>query len=143
MSPRALCLALLLLATASATTAEEDDFDYSCIPGIVPTIGVILPRGDIHVETGSDPFDIYCRLNPAHEYARQHGAERLGLFLAGKDDEDDGPRRMQTRIVNATTVAGRYVPGADMRRDLVTCKVDVGGGSSAGVCQQNVFVGSK
>ncbi len=35
-------LAALLLATAATTASsirEEDDFDYSCLPGIKPDIG--------------------------------------------------------------------------------------------------------
>ena len=100
-----------------------------------------IPRGDIHVEKGSDPVDIYCRLNPAHEYFTLYGVSRLGLYVAGGDG--GGPRRLPTRVVNETTVMATYEPSSHMSADLITCSMDVGGGQLKGVCNQNIYVGSK
>ncbi len=104
------------------------------------SLTVILPRGDQHLELGSPSVDIYCRLNPRHEYARRFGADRMGLYLAG---ESGGPRRMRTTRINDTTVMATYEPGSSMKMDLVSCKVDLGEGQPRGVCQQNIYVGSK
>ncbi len=102
-----------------------------------------IPRGDIHVEVGSPPFDIFCRLNPSHEYLSLFGIERVGMYLAGGAGDDDGARKLDTRVVNETTIVARYEPGRRMRTDLVTCSMDVGGGQLRGVCNQNIYVGSE
>ena len=99
-----------------------------------------IPRGDIRVEVGSPPFDIFCRLNPAHPYTPLFGSRALGLYLAGAEG---GEVRMDTTVVNATTIRGRFDPGLDMRLDLVSCRIDAGAGTLKGVCNQNVYVGGE
>jgi hypothetical protein len=103
---------------------------------------VTTPKGDTHVKVGSAPFKIHCLLNPTHNYHTVSGLDsrNLEFQLAG----DDGiPVRMDSEIVNETTISATFEPGTQERMDLISCRLNIGGGQQRAVCQQNVYVGRK
>jgi len=122
---------LLLLALVIATVAD-DDF-YTCIPGIDPSPGVSTPKGDIEVLEGSDPFSLYCHLNPGHHYYNRENyrSSDLGFWI--------DQTRLPSTIVNSTTIMAMFDP-SEAGETKVTCKVDAGS-AKKGICKQIVYVG--
>ena len=88
----------LLLIVVTTTTVSSSAMDYTCTPGVQPSPGVSLPRGDVSQEVGGPPLTLTCHLNPGHEYYAVQGLRGKDLFF-----EMDRVK-LNTTIVNDTTI---------------------------------------
>jgi len=149
----------LIAAVASVANGQNEEF-FQCLPGISSSIGgeknayesrqsviynvisVTIPKGDVNVEVGSEPFALYCRLNPYHDYYTKSklDSSNLEFALAG---EDGVPVPLTSNVVNDTTIVATFQPGSRKRMDLIRCLLNIGRDQQRGVCQQNVYVGGE
>ena len=134
-------LLLEFLLAASFAAASEEDFDYTCGPGLNTSPGVLIPRGDIFVKVGTRSFPVYCRLNPGHFYYARDGYKARHLEIYVANSKFDKPRKLASRIINDTTIVAQIDPD-HQRSDVITCKLVKEEGSTAGVCAKNIFVGT-
>lgn len=133
-------LFLLIIAGGTPSLAANDF--YNCVPGMTDSPGVSLPRGDIKVEAGSEPFPIYCHLNPNHKYFKVDGlnSSDLGFYINNV--------ALQSEIMNQTTIQALFNP-ENASVTHISCKVrpkhdknaDQDPPSPMGLCVQNVFAG--
>jgi hypothetical protein len=87
------------LILALLVTVASCAMDYTCTPGIQPSPGVSLPRGDISQAVGGPPLRLTCHLNPAHEYFAVQGlrAQDLSFWSPGSGT-------LSATVVNETTI---------------------------------------
>lgn len=127
---------LFVLVLAASPSLAANGF-YNCLPGISgsDSPGVSVPRGDIKVEAGSEPFPIYCHLNPDHKYFKDDGlrSSDLGFYVNNV--------ALPSNRINETTIQSMFDPN-EAHVTLISCKVRPKDGSSPmGVCVQNVLAG--
>jgi hypothetical protein len=91
-------LLLLLLLVVVGMSADAADW-YTCLPGVEPSPGVSLPRGDISLEVGGPPRPLSCHLNPEHEYYRA-----LGLRAGHLSFWTSGGRTLNATVLNDTSI---------------------------------------
>jgi hypothetical protein len=91
-------LLLLLLLVVVGMSADAADW-YTCLPGVEPSPGVSLPRGDISLEVGGPPRPLTCHLNPEHEYYRT-----LGLRASHLSFWTSGGRTLNATVLNDTSI---------------------------------------
>ena len=92
-----LVLILLAIGRDGCEGAGGSDW-YTCTPGVEPSPGVSLPRGDISLELGGPAQTLTCHLNPAHDYYSKRGlrAQHLSFGLNGST--------LSAKVLNDTTI---------------------------------------
>jgi hypothetical protein len=92
-------LSSLVLATLAWPWGAAAAMDYTCTPGVEPSPGVSLPRGDISLAVDGPPQILTCHLNPEHEYYRRFGlrAKDLSFWMAGNTT-------LPATLLNETTI---------------------------------------
>jgi len=161
MAARLLLAALLLLLLVSLDTmalAVDEDF-YTCVPGIKPNIGVSTPKGDTFVEKGSDPFFLYCHLNPDYKLEGELDSTMLSFQMSASGEGGEiflETREVVSEIVDNQTIRHRFNPdtygvfNVDCRREkklmgnisgIDTVERDGVIYGKLGFCPQRIFVG--
>jgi len=111
--------------------------DFTCLPDMVPSPGVSLPRGDIKVLVGSDPVNLTCHLNPDHlDY--KSGIRAIDLAFKSNNTV------LKSNILNATSISSMFSPVEEGVTDIM-CIIKSGNSVSRpkdkGVCTQKILVG--
>ena len=131
---------LIVVLSHSHVNASTSDIDYTCLPGIQGlSPGVSFPRGDIFLEAG-DKQDLYCHLNPEHEYFTKNGGFSVAdLVFKTKDGHILAAER-----INATSIRAVYSAEAATEIDDVDCMVqdkDSQENRFHAICMQRIHVG--
>jgi len=111
--------------------------DYTCLPDMIPSPGVSLPRGDTEVLAGSEPLNLTCHLNPDHpEYLSGVRATDLAF--------QSNLTILKSSILNATSISSMFSPMVEGVTDL-SCIIlsdnTVNRPLNKGVCTQRILVG--
>ena len=151
-------LATLVLFGTFITHAATQDSFFECMPGMPSPGGkranriglkvaetvfflflVTLPKGDIVKKVGSEPFPLYCLLNPQHEDFKTYKSEDLGFYLKGSQDRHW--QTLESEILNQTTIKAIYDP-VNVTTDRIECRINMPTGQKS-VCPQRITVGRK
>lgn len=92
---------------------------------------------------GSEPFELFCLLNPEHEDYKDNGrtSKDLGFFVKGSNDRDWQP--LESEILNQTTIKAIYDPRSETT-DRIECRINTGEDRyPKSVCPQTITVGCK
>jgi len=105
-------LALLFMAMVMVHGQGPDPGDYECVPGILGSIGVTTPRGDIDLPNNSDPVELFCHMSPFHQYFKQgYSSAHLSFIINGEDENQKIlPVHVVSDIVNQTTIKTKFSP---------------------------------
>eukprot|EP00090_Calanus_glacialis_P006187 TRINITY_DN14855_c0_g1_i1.p1 TRINITY_DN14855_c0_g1~~TRINITY_DN14855_c0_g1_i1.p1 ORF type:complete len:1361 (-),score=228.52 TRINITY_DN14855_c0_g1_i1:1042-5124(-) len=103
---------LMAIAIIGAHGEGEDTSWFNCIPGIVGSIGVTTPRGDVNLLHNSEPVELFCHMSPYHQYFKKGYTSADLAFIINGQDKDRKIIRMQvvSEIVNKTTIKTKFDP---------------------------------
>jgi len=117
---------VLAIAIIRVHGEGEDKSWFECIPGIVPSIGVTTPRGDVNLLYNSEPVELFCHMNPYHEYFKKgYTSDHLSFIINGQDEARAIlPVQVVSEIVNKTTIKTKFNP-ATVGHFNVRCQLKI------------------
>jgi len=103
-----------LLLAFTLTGLGQCDSWFDCLPGIIGSIGVSTPRGDLSLTAKSEPVELLCHLNPNHTYYSQQGynADSLSFKITGRAGSEKliNDQLMNSTRLNSTTIRTSFNP---------------------------------
>ena len=102
---------------------------------------VLLPKGDIEVEVGSDQFPLYCHLDPSHRYFTDYGLRSKDLSINIRSSKLGSNVALTKTIINETSIEAIYDP-SEIANLNVDCTVNFPNGTSSSFCSGKIHVGT-
>eukprot|EP00092_Neocalanus_flemingeri_P011798 GFUD01012721.1.p1 GENE.GFUD01012721.1~~GFUD01012721.1.p1 ORF type:complete len:208 (+),score=38.10 GFUD01012721.1:417-1040(+) len=104
----------LLIIAIIGIRGEDGSSWFRCIPGILGSIGVTTPRGDVNLLHGSEPVELFCHMSPYHAYFKKgYNSTHLSFIINGRDKNRKiimDRQHVQSEVVNKTTIKTKFDP---------------------------------
>lgn len=108
-----ICLVIIAIAQVRGEENQTSSW-FDCIPGILGSIGVTIPRGDVNLLHDSDPVDLFCHMSPYHAYFKKgYNSSHLLFIINGRDKDHKifmDRKEVESEVVNSTTIKTKFNP---------------------------------